>query len=149
MSQYNDEIMRFLKKSVSAESGTFSESDTTSTASPATFAIQTQDAPVSLASSVAAPPTSTVSLFEGSTISGGTPAPYTDLGDDTGGSLINLTVSPTVDVAASVVLSVLQTTVKDIGTIILKPNTTYVLEVTSTSVSAEPVLFGGIVRRLV
>jgi hypothetical protein len=149
MSQYNDEIMRFLKRSVSADSGTFSESDTTSTSSPATFAIQTQDAPVSLASSVAAPPTSTVSLFEGSTISGGTPAPYIDLGDDTGGSLVNLTVSPTIDVAASVVLSVLQTTVKDIGTIILKPNTTYVFEVTSASVTPEPVLFGGVVRRVV
>lgn len=148
MRSLNDELTRFLRDYVATQDGgSFSETDTSSTASPAVFGVQTLDAPLTLTPSVAAPATTTLNVLEGATISGGNTVTYTDLGQDTGGSLAVVTVSPTIDARGLLAISVLQAGVGNIGQIVLNPNTTYVFEITNTSVTAEPVRMGAIMRR--
>lgn len=151
MSSLNDELMKFLKNyvpSTGGEGGSFSETDSTSSASPATFALATQDTPLTFETSLAAPATTSLNILEGATISGGSPVSYNDVGPDTGGGLATINLSPTISTRGLLAVSLLQAGVANIGSIILKPNTTYVFEVTNTSITAEPARLGGVFRRL-
>ena len=145
----NDLIARFLREFKQfADGGSTSTSDSSSAASPSTFALETGPAPLAFRTSLAAPPTMSLSVLEGATISGGSVGDYTDLGDDTGGALANITISPTIDTRGTTLFTLLQVNVLNLGDIILKPNTTYVFEITNTSITGENFLLSNIFRVL-
>lgn len=154
MFQMNDVIYQYLKElreSVSnvSESGAFSESGSADSVSPEAVAFETGDSAVELSPNLNGVGTMSMSILEGATITGGSVVNYINLGDSTTQSLGTVTVSPTINTRGTALFNIPQISVVNIGKIVLKPNTQYVIEVTNTNVVADDFSLNAIIRRLV
>ena len=132
----------------SNSTGAVSEGGSSSLASEETLGVNTGPDPMEFTPTLLGPTTLNLTVLEGSTISGGSVVNYLDLGDDTSQSLATINVSPTVDVEGTTLFVMPQVSVANIGKLILKPNTQYVMKVTNTNVSADALTLGGIFRKL-